>query len=84
MEGSVCHGHWNSSYHPPGRQGCSSVSRAGISTGSGLRGGLLLGLQTHDFLLNQRLSPATAFWSVLRAGAWALVWSLLCFWYFTV
>lgn len=39
---------------------------------------------THDFLLNQCLSPATAFWSALRARAWAFVGSLPGFWYFTV
>ena len=79
----MCHGLWNSPYQPPGRQGCS-VSRAEISAGSGLWGGLLLGLQTHDFLLNQCLSAAMAFWSALRARAWAFVWSLPGFWYFTM
>lgn len=65
----------------PGRQGCSSVSRAGISTGSGLWGErLLLGAaDTHDFLLNQRLSPDTAFWSAPRARAWAFVWPCCVF-----
>lgn len=84
MEGSMCHDHWNSPCHP---------KQAGLFPcvkGRNLHRQWLMGrpfagaADTHDFLLNQRLSPDTAFWSAPRARAWAFVWSLLCFWYFTV